>query len=186
MSQWLSQRRFLEFFFWTTHSSKIDQWIGLRENLPETKDFPIIHIWGCPENFPQVHIMERAAHPKKRSLAVEFGRWFLTWFDDDWGVTKSNKQPPKKRALRLRDHELAKRSSKKSPKIMISSKSVQGFSFLNQIWISLRFRFLLFKPNLDEFEVRGMDPFSHRIGWWENWNRKALFIFDGKNPWVSC
>ena len=30
--------------FWTTRSSKIDQWIGLRENLPETIDFPIIHM----------------------------------------------------------------------------------------------------------------------------------------------
>ena len=26
---------------------------------------------------------------------------------------------------------------------------------------------------------------SHRIGWWENFNRKAPFIFDGKKPWVS-
>ena len=45
--------------------------------------------------------------------------------------------------------------------------------------------FITLQVNLQWMDTsKGALVTSHRIGWWENWNRKARF-FDGKNRWVS-
>ena len=126
-------------FFWTTRSSKIDQWIGLRENLPETIDFPIKY-GAVLKIFPR-SIWWRG-QPIQRNKV-----WLLSLGGDYWPVFffwrlggNSFKQPP----YCALSSDLEITNSQKS-----HSKSLPKSWFPQNL-----FRVSPLKlPNLDEFEV---------------------------------